>query len=93
MSLANEAEAIEQLASRLVSLHPQRIVLEATGGLETLCASILMSHGLPVAIVNPRQTRSFARGLGKLAKTDRIDAETVGQVQRRSELCHSARKR
>lgn len=58
-------------------LRPQGVcflVLEATGGLERRLAGELMDAGHRVAIVNPRQVRDFARGTGKLAKTDRIDA-------------------
>ena len=58
-------------------LKPQGVcflVLEATGGLERRLAGELIDAGHPVAIVNPRQVRDFARGTGKLAKTDRIDA-------------------
>lgn len=51
------------------------IVLEATGGYEAPVAAALASAGLPVAVVNPRQVRDFARALGRLAKTDRIDAQ------------------
>ena len=53
------------------------IVLEATGGFETTVAAALAGAGLPLAVVNPRQIRSFAKALGKLAKTDAIDAEVI----------------
>lgn len=72
--IANEASAISALVDRLPSLCPQRIVLEATGGLETLVVSLLAAAGLPVVVINPRQARGFAKALGKLAKTDPIDA-------------------
>jgi transposase len=58
------------LRNRLVA----RVVLEATGGVETTAAAALAAAGLPVVVVNPRQTRDFARALGLLAKTDRLDA-------------------
>jgi transposase len=72
---ANNDEAgfdalLQALASRLVGL----VVLEATGGFERALAAYLMQHGLPVAVVNPRAAREFARGMGHLAKTDSIDA-------------------
>ncbi len=57
------------------------IVLEATGGFETTVAATLAGAGLPLAVVNPRQIRSFAKALGKLAKTDAIDAEVRPQVR------------
>src|SRR5512143_1757776 len=50
------------------------IVLEATGGMETALASALAAAGLPVAVINPRQARDYAKACGRLAKTDRIDA-------------------
>ena len=53
------------------------IVLEATGGFETTVAAALASAGLPLAVVNPHQIRDFARALGKLAKTDAIDAQVI----------------
>jgi len=63
-----------QLLKSLKALHPIRIIIEASGGLENLLASYLGAHNLPVIVVNPRQVRDFARATGKLAKTDRIDA-------------------
>lgn len=53
------------------------IVLEATGGYEAPVAAALATAGLPLAIVNPRQVRAFAQALGRLAKTDRVDAEVL----------------
>lgn len=70
----NAAEGIEELTDRLQNVDPDRIVLEATGGYERPVAAALAAAGLPVAIVNPRQTRDFARATGRLAKTDEIDA-------------------
>jgi transposase len=65
------------LGQQLVTLGPCLVVLEATGGLERGLAAELIDAGLFVAVVNPRQVRDFARALGRLAKTDRIDAETL----------------
>ena len=70
-------DALIALAQRLRARSPERVVLEATGGLELLVAAYLGAAGLPVVIVNPRQVRNFARALGRLAKTDRIDAEIL----------------
>jgi transposase len=53
------------------------IVLEATGGYEVPVAAALAAGGLPVAVVNPRQVRDFAKALGHLAKTDAIDAQVL----------------
>ncbi len=55
------------------------VILEATGGLEMPVASALAAAGLAVAIVNPRQVRDFARATGRLAKTDRLDAEVLAR--------------
>ena len=53
------------------------IVLEATGGYEAPVAAALAAAGLPIAVVNPRQVRDFAKALGRLAKTDRVDAQVL----------------
>lgn len=70
-------EAIIKLAKQLAKLQPSRVVLEGTGGLETLPVSILAAKALPVVVANPRQVRDFAKATGRLAKTDRIDAEVL----------------
>ena len=76
-TLAYDASGMAGLADRLVALKPALIVMEATGGLETTLASELIARGLPVAVVNPRQVRDFARCTGELTKTDRIDARVL----------------
>ncbi len=73
----NTDRTMDQLRARIAGLQPALIVLEATGGYELRAAAALASGGLPVAVVNPRQVRSFARSLGQLAKTDRIDARLL----------------
>jgi transposase len=65
------------LAERLLLLAPDRVVMESTGGMEVLAASVLAAKGLPVVVANPRHVRDFAKAAGKLAKTDRIDAEAI----------------
>jgi transposase len=65
------------LVKRLTELAPSRIILEATGGLETLVASHLAAVGLPVCVINPRQARDFAKAAGQLAKTDVVDADVL----------------
>lgn len=86
----NEAPAHEALAARLRGAPPQLIVLEATGGYEFDVASTLQLAGLPVLVVNPRQARDFARGMGLLAKTDAIDARALARfaevLARRTDL-------
>jgi transposase len=71
---ANDEAGIRELVTRLQGVAPTLIVLEATGGYEVAVAAALASAGLPVAVVNPRQIRDFARATGQLAKTDRLDA-------------------
>ena len=72
-------EEVAALVERLLPLEPTLIVLEATGGLEVRLAAALAAAGLPVAVVNPRQVRSFARAMGRLAKTDRLDAKVIAR--------------
>jgi transposase len=76
-ALARDGEGLAQLCERLSRSPPSLVVLEATGGFETIVASALAAAHLPVAVVNPRQIRDFARAGGRLAKTDRIDAEII----------------
>jgi transposase len=73
----NKASAFGALIAELITLRPALIVLEATGGLEIRVVSALHAAGLPVVVVNPRQVRDFARALGQLAKTDRLDARVL----------------
>jgi transposase len=70
---------LEQLAARLQALTPYLVVMEATGGFETVVALALGAAGLPIAVVNPRQIRDFARATGRLAKTDALDAEAIAR--------------
>lgn len=72
--IGNDEEGVKELAGRLKRVAPALVVLEATGGLETLAATELAGTGHPVAVVNPRQVRDFARASGRLAKTDNVDA-------------------
>jgi transposase len=76
---ANDDSAMETLCTRIAALHPALIALEATGGYELRAAAALATAGLPVAVVNPRQVRSYARSVGQLAKTDRIDARILAR--------------
>ncbi len=73
-SVSRDEEGERTLVRRLREAKPALIVLEATGGMEIPVAVLLAQAQLPVAIVNPRQVREFARATGKLAKTDRLDA-------------------
>lgn len=76
-TVPNTPEGHAQLVERLAAPKPRRVVMEATGGLEAACAAALCQAGLPVMVVNPRQARDFAKGMGYLAKTDAIDARAL----------------
>jgi transposase len=76
-AVARDGEALAALVERLRGLAPALVVTEATGGYETVVASALAAAQLPLAVVNPRQIRDFARATGKLAKTDRLDAAAI----------------
>jgi transposase len=79
LSVGNDDAGIAQIVA-LLKQHPVVLVLlEATGRYERRVASELLDAGFNVAVVNPRQARDFARALGKLAKTDRLDAATLAQ--------------
>lgn len=73
---------IRQVIKRLVELAPTLIVAEATGGLEMRLAGELAAKSLPVAIINPRQARDFAKATGQLAKTDLVDAAILAAFAR-----------
>lgn len=73
----NAKRAVTRLVKRLGALGCGRIVLEASGGYETLVVGALAAAGLPVAVFNPRQVCDFARALGQLAKTALIDARVI----------------
>jgi transposase len=76
-AVTRDGKGLENLVERLAALDVSVIVLEATGGFETTVAAALAGASLPLAVVNPRQIRNFAKALGKLAKTDAIDAEVI----------------
>jgi transposase len=73
----NSEAGIDALVVRLRELKPDLVVLEATGGYETAAAVALVLAKFAVAVVNPRQVRNFAKAMGKLAKTDKIDAKMI----------------
>jgi len=70
-------DGLAELVNRLTPLQPHVIAMEASGGYEGAVAAALAEAGLPVAIVNPRQVRKFAGAIGRLAKTDAIDAGVI----------------
>ena len=75
--VSNDDAGIVQLLSRLKTLEPALVLLEASGGLELPLVAALAAEELPVVVVNPRQVRNFARATGKLAKTDALDAAVL----------------
>jgi transposase len=68
---------VEAFVTPLNELSPTLIVVEATGGLERSLVAALVAARLPVVVINPRQARDFAKATGRLAKTDRIDAQVL----------------
>lgn len=77
LHVAYDEAGARQVVSRLKELGPALIVMEATGGLEVRIATELSVKGLPVAVINPRQARDFAKATGQLAKTDQVDAAVL----------------
>ena len=77
--VSNDEAGLVELVDRLSELKPDLIVMEATGGYEREAAAHIGAASLPVAVVNPRQVRDFAKALGKLAKTDAIDAAVLAR--------------
>lgn len=75
----NTAEGIDKLVKRLDQLKPTLIILEATGGYEMDAVEAMAAESLPVAVINPRQGRDFAKSIGRLAKTDKIDAQMLAR--------------
>ncbi len=75
----NDDKGIDQAVSCLQELSPSLVVLEATGGIELPVAASLGAVGVPVAVVNPRQARDFAKATGQLAKTDDLDAHSLAR--------------
>lgn len=76
-SVTNDAKGHGELVHKLTSMSPTLVVLEATGGYQAAVAAELGANKLPVAVVNPRQVRDFAKATGRLAKTDAIDAAAL----------------
>jgi len=77
--VANDAAGQTALVEELVALAPALIVAESTGGYENGLLTRLWAANLPVALCNPRQIRDFARATGRLAKTDRLDADIIAR--------------
>ncbi len=82
LAFANDEAAYATLLAKLSGLNVGLVLFEATGGFELACATALQLAGLKVAVINPRQARDFARAMGHLAKTDRIDARVLVDMAR-----------
>lgn len=80
---SNDAAGTQQLVENLRSVRPALVVLEASGDLEVLISAALGAADFPVVVVNPRQVKEFARALGRLAKTDRLDARVLAEFAAR----------
>lgn len=76
---ANDEGGHHALALKLQQLGPSWVIVEATGGLETALVGVLATAGLPVAVINPKQARDFAKAIGVLAKTDSVDAAVLAR--------------
>jgi transposase len=76
-AVTRDGKGLEELVERLRAIAPALIVLEATGGYETVVASALAAAQLPLVVINPRNVRNFARANGRLAKTDALDAAVI----------------
>ena len=79
-SLANDSGGQDALLARMQEVRIGLIVLEATGGYERAVVCALHAAGLPVVVINPRQGRDFAKAMGYLAKTDRLDALVLARL-------------
>ena len=79
VQVENSEAGVARLLERLGAVAPKLVVLEATGGYESVVAGAIVGRGIDVAVVNPRQVRDFAKATGVLAKTDRIDARVLAR--------------
>jgi len=78
-AVARDSEGLAALIGRLRAFDPYLVVLEATGGFEVTVAAAVVAAEIPLAVVNPRQIRDFARATGQLAKTDALDAKAIAR--------------
>jgi transposase len=78
--VANSEDGCASLVAQLGSRHVHRVVLEASGGYESLAVERLHAGGLAVVLIQPLRARHFARALGQYAKTDAIDAQVLARM-------------
>jgi transposase len=75
----NDEQGLTELREKLRELDPELVVMEATGGFELEVTLALAAAKVPLAVVNARQVRDFAKAIGRLAKTDKIDARVIAE--------------
>ena len=80
--VARNAKGLQELSQQLRIASPGLVVVEATGGFETVVAATVAAAGIPLAVVNPAQVRHYAQALGKRAKSDPIDAYVLARFGR-----------
>jgi len=85
VAVGNNKRGIAKLVKEMLSLRPELIVVEATGGYEEAIVLALFEAGLPVALVSPQRVRQYARARGLLAKTDRLDAQILADYGKHME--------
>jgi transposase len=85
LQVPNDDAGIAKLLARLSELDVQLVVIEATGRLHRRVAGELLQAGIPVTLVNPQRAREYARSVGRLEKTDRVDAQTLARFGRAAE--------
>ncbi|MFL5149390.1 MAG: IS110 family transposase [Microvirga sp.] len=78
-AVARDGKGLAELIERLLPLTPDLVIVEATGGFETVVAAALAGAGLPLVVANPAQIRHFAQAAGTRAKTDPIDAAMIAR--------------
>ncbi|WP_339053894.1 IS110 family transposase [Arsenophonus endosymbiont of Crataerina pallida] len=79
-TVSNDSDGFDAIIAELRKHSVVLVLMEATGGLEATVACSLQAEGFDVTVINPRQSRDFARAMGYLAKTDRIDAKVLAQM-------------
>jgi len=84
--VANDEGGIQDTVRRLTELQAALVVVESTGGLEWPVVSELAERKIPVALVNPGRVREFAKSLGLLAKTDKLDAHLLARFGEAAQL-------
>jgi len=75
----NDDQGHKAICNAIKRLSPSLVTMESSGGYENTIACVLQANGFSVAVVNARQVRDFAKGMGHLAKTDRIDAQVIAE--------------